>query len=873
MRLLRALLMAVCLGTIAGPALGAQTAAAAAPASEDETRVKALETQATAAIRAGEPARAVTLAREGRDLAAGAGLVKREADLRLLLARGLTNLGEHALALQELDAAERGYVAIGNEFNRVVALSNKGIVLRLMGELDEALRLQREVLAFAERRGENRTVAGALNNIGAIEDMRGNYRASAAALERALPLMPDDERRIVVIGNLGLSYANQGELELGSRRMLEAAELAARVKDVADEVIHRLNYGATLNDQRRWEEALASLRATLAKLPPDGGFRIAAGIHNEIGRSLLALGRVPEAGAAYEAGLARARAGSEPELLVAALTGVASVRSTLGEHAAAEASAREALAEAERATISRGLVSARETLGDVLRAAGRLQEARANYDGAIAEVERVRTQTSGGEVERLTFFEHQLQPFHAAIDLLAAQGAFDEAFGYMERARSRVLVEVLQRGRTTLPGALTLEERNDERRVGAAVVAATARLAAASGADRARLTAEAQQARDAASAFRLRVLARHPDTRVATGDVRFAGLDAAAPLVADGATRILVYTVTEARTYVASITHGPSRPTLRVVTVPIGREALAARVRAFRERVAARDLGVSADARALYDLLVAPAGELGASTRRLVIAPDAALWELPFQALQGADGRYLLERSAIAYAPSLTALVTPRTASRAAPSHELFAIGNPLLRDGGPAPLVEAERQVNAIARRFPVDRRDVRLGAGATEAAVKAEAGRSRIVHIAAHGTLDAASPMYSALLLAPAGADDDGRFEARELVELDLGGSLVVLSACETARGRVSAGEGLIGLSWAALVAGAHRVVVSQWKVDAASTTDLMTGFYRHLGGRAGAVPPDEAEALRRAALELLRTPAHRHPFYWAAFTVVGG
>jgi CHAT domain-containing protein len=283
--------------------------------------------------------------------------------------------------------------------------------------------------------------------------------------------------------------------------------------------------------------------------------------------------------------------------------------------------------------------------------------------------------------------------------------------------------------------------------------------------------------------------------------------------------------------------------------------------------VAARDLGVGADARALFELLVAPAGDLGAGTRRLVIAPDGALWELPFQALQGADGRYLVERSAIAYAPSLTALATPRPVPPAARANELLAIGNPLLRDGGPPPLAEAERQVGAIARRFPAGSRDVRVGAMATEAAVKSAAGRSRIVHIAAHGMLDAGSPMYSALLLAPS-ADEDGRLEARELVELDLGGSLVVLSACETARGRVSAGEGLIGLSWAALVAGARRVVVSQWKVDAASTTDLMTAFYRHLGGGA-----DEARALQRAALEVSRKPAYRHPFYWAAFTVVGG
>lgn len=872
MRLARALLAAALLGMIAGAAHGAQTAPASASISDVETRVKALETEATAAIRAGDPARAVTLAREGRDLAAGAGLVKRAADLRVTLARGLANLGEHTLALQELDAAERGYASIGNEPNRLAAIGNKGIVLRLMGELDEALRLQQQVLAYAERRQDSGTIASTLNNIAAIEDMRGNYRASAAALERALTLVSADERRIHLIGNLGMTYSNLGELDLGARRMLEAAELAARLTDLPTEVIFRLNYGSTLNEGRRWEEALASLRATLSKLPPDGGFRVAAGIHNEIGRSLLALGRVGEAGAAYEAGLARARSGSEPELLVAALTGVASVRSTLGDHAAAELAAREALAEAERATISRGLVSARETLGNVLRAAGRLPEARAAYDGAIAEIERVRTQATSDDAGRLSFFERQLSPYHGIIDLLVTERAFAEAFGYMERARNRVLVDVLQHGRSTLPGGLTASQRDEEHRLAAAVVATAARAAAATvDAERTRAEDAAGQARDAARAFRLRMLASYPRARVATGEVRFAGLDAAAPLVADGATRILVYTVSEARTYLAVIGRGADGPALQVVALPIGRAALAARVQAFRARVAARDLGIAADARTLYDLLVAPAGDLG-DTRRLLIAPDAGLWELPFQALVGADGRYLLERSAIAYVPSLTALTTARPAPRV-PSRELFAIGNPLLRAGGPPPLVEAERQVGAIAHRFPADRRDVRVGAGATEAAVKAEAGRSRIVHIAAHGMLDAASPMYSALLLAPASADDDGRFEARELVELDLGGALVVLSACETARGRASAGEGLIGLSWAALVAGARRVVVSQWKVDAASTTDLMRGFYRHLVGRSGAAPPDEAEALRRAALELFRTPAHRHPFYWAAFTVVGG
>ena len=94
-----------------------------------------------------------------------------------------------------------------------------------------------------------------------------------------------------------------------------------------------------------------------------------------------------------------------------------------------------------------------------------------------------------------------------------------------------------------------------------------------------------------------------------------------------------------------------------------------------------------------------------------------------------------------------------------------------------------------------------------------------------------------------------------------------LAVLSACETGRGRVGAGEGIIGLSWAFFVAGCPTTVVSQWKVESASTTELMLAFHRNL--KKG---QSKAAALRAAALRLLDDSRYRHPFYWAAFVVVG-
>jgi len=106
---------------------------------------------------------------------------------------------------------------------------------------------------------------------------------------------------------------------------------------------------------------------------------------------------------------------------------------------------------------------------------------------------------------------------------------------------------------------------------------------------------------------------------------------------------------------------------------------------------------------------------------------------------------------------------------------------------------------------------------------------------------------------------------------MQLKLHADVAVLSACETARGRIGAGEGVIGMSWALFVAGCPTTIVSQWKVSSASTTDLMIELHRALlasdrGSRSA------AEALRRAALAVRAKPAYRHPFYWSPFVAVG-
>jgi len=154
-----------------------------------------------------------------------------------------------------------------------------------------------------------------------------------------------------------------------------------------------------------------------------------------------------------------------------------------------------------------------------------------------------------------------------------------------------------------------------------------------------------------------------------------------------------------------------------------------------------------------------------------------------------------------------------------------------------------------------------------ATEEAAKRQLGEFRLIHFATHGILDSASPLYSSVILTAPGPDstEDGQLEAREIMELKLNADLVTLSACETGRGKVQPGEGLLGLAWALTAAGAKGLVVSQWQVSDDATGELMAMFYRNL-----AAGQNKAAALRAAAMEL--RARRTHPYYWAPFLMMG-
>ncbi|MEO1743544.1 MAG: CHAT domain-containing protein, partial [Cyanobacteria bacterium J06629_9] len=279
--------------------------------------------------------------------------------------------------------------------------------------------------------------------------------------------------------------------------------------------------------------------------------------------------------------------------------------------------------------------------------------------------------------------------------------------------------------------------------------------------------------------------------------------------------------------------------------------------------------------RLLHQLLIDPIADLLPSepTETVTFIPQDMLFFTPFAALQDRSGSFLIEHHTPVTAPSIQFLAL--TEARQQQLNSLptaptaLVVGNPTmpqvrLEINGPwqqlPVLPGAEIEADAIARLL--ETRPL-IGAAATEAAVVNQLPAARIIHLATHGLLDPVYGFQSALALAP-GSGEDGLLKTREIINLDLQADLVVLSACDTGRGRLT-GDGVIGLARSFIGAGVPSIVVSLWAIPDAPTAKLMTEFYQQLdqGG-------SKAQALRQAMLETLET--HPHPRNWAAFTLIG-
>lgn len=799
-------------------------------------------------------------------------------------------------------------------------------LLEEKGNYTQAATIYNIILKISKQINSPLGIANALVGLGDVYAAQGDFIRAADNYQTVMKLAEElgSKEGIAAISvKLGNIHYHQGNFTQAMEYYRRSAQGYEELGSKVNIAYPLFSIGNAYFGQGDYTQALDYLRRSLKIYEQIFDKAGTAYLLNKIGDVYAAQGDYPQAIDYYQRSLRLQEELGNKAQIAYSLNGTGKVRYMQGSYAeAAELSSR-AVDLCKETYTPEILWQALTSLGSARRALNQMDAARETFSEAIAVIEKLREHATGSEEDRQRFLEGRTAPYNAMVDLLIAQNNLTEAFTYAERAKGRTLLDVLRHGRVDISEALTVEEREQEMRLNAALMALNTQLKRENllpRSDKTRLSdleAHLKKARFEYEAFQTRAFAAHPQLKVQRGEIEPLTIGEVGELIPDNVTALLEYVVTEEKTYLFVLTKGggggqgnPSGVEVKVHQINTKAQALAHRVLEFRQRLAANSADFREPAQQLYDLLLRPAQKALEGKTTICIVPAGPLWELPFQALQPSQSRYLIEETSLFYVHSLSILremkrkealtrVRPPVGAEEAggavvikdgaeelPSQTLLAFGNPslninllaqaksLYRDLPLNPLPEAEREVRSLGEIYGQRTSKVLTGAAAQEAIVKTEAGRYQILHFATHGTLDNDNPLYSRLLLASSTDTEDGFLEAREILKLKLHADLAVLSACQTARGHVSAGEGLIGLSWAFFIAGTPTTVASQWKVDSASTSRLMVDFHRYLSAQESPrrQGTNKAEALRRASLKLLSDPKYNHPFYWAGFVVVG-
>jgi CHAT domain-containing protein/Tfp pilus assembly protein PilF len=824
------------------------------------------------------------------------------------IARSLTNIasvdrarGDFAGALANLQKS-LNLLETGNRADIALTLGNMGVLYSLVGNYSKALECLQKSLAFAQESASQSRIAESLLNIGTVYYYQASYHEAMRFFNEALALAEKLGIKSVAassLSNIGLIHSAEGNYDQALEFHFRSLRVSEESGDKGKAAATLLNVGSAFGFLGDYPRALDSYQRVL-KIAEEMGIKdsVAQALNN-IGVLKADQGNYADALRTLHRSLALFEEIGDKASTAHSLAILASTLVTQREYQKAVELAGRAASLAEEIDSPANLLHAKTVAGNAYRQLGQAGQAREAVAAAIRVAEELRDNAVGSEDEHQRFFEKRIDPYYLMVDLAMEQDSPGDALSYAELAKGRVLLDLLRKGKVDITKAMTQAEQQQEQSLNARIISLNSQIyneRNRPGPQAARLSelrSRLKETRLEYASFRTSLYAAHPELRLQRGTAEPFRVDQAASLLSDGATAMLEYVVGTEKTYLFVLTKGSGaqgRVELRAYSIGVSRKDLSARILAYREAVATRNLDFGAAARGLYDLLLKPAEKQLAGVRTLCIVPDGVLWELPFQSLQPREAFYLLQDYSIFYAPSLSVLreIVKARKRETTGAATVLAFGNPSLarrRVSGASsmrgeeklsPLLEAEREVQALVGLYGAANCRVLIGAEAREEIAKAEAAKYRILHFATHGRLEDNNPMYSHVVLSQAGTgtDEDGLLEAREIVRMDLKSEIVVLSACQTARGRVSAGEGVVGMSWAWFVAGCPTTVVSQWEVDSASTRQLMVEFHRGLAGGAGTRGSSlsRAEALRLAALSLLKESRYRHPFYWAAFVIVG-
>lgn len=767
-------------------------------------------------------------------------------------------------------AARDRFLALDDQKQLAKIENNLAFIHALQHKFRSAEHLYTEGLRRAEASGLVVTQAE-------IEASMGNLALFQGRYDRALDYLERSRRKYAALGMAHQTAIAEQEIADAYLELNLAPEAAAIYERV-------IPVFADLGMRAEQARALARYGRVLILLGQRGrahallveARRLYAAEGNAVGEAMVGLtraqlhyeeGNFAAAGrAALDADTPFAEAGSWRQLLLARWLRGEALRA-LGEGDEARTLLEKTLLEADLQAQPQVVQRCHTSLGLLAAGTGDHFKAEAHFKRAVGLIEDLRAPLPAEEF-RTAFFADKLVPYDELVRLCLRderRNRVAEALGFVERGRSRALVDMLggtlqirPQPRDAYEAGLIarLDELHEELNWFYSQINRQGQFDATRGATDMAELHQAVREREHQTLEIMRQLQHRGEkrlTQVETLDVARLQRDLGEE------TALIEYTCLDGELLAFVVTNESVEVIRHLGREEEAREALdqlrfqisslrygAGRMRKHLPSLTARARQHLAT---LYDLLLGPVEEY-ADGRRLVIVPYRSLHYLPFHALY--DGaRYVIERREVTYAPS--AVVLRHSLSRQANAPEralLLGVANaqtPRVRD-----------EIRTLAPLFP--EATALLDEEATLAALRQQASSADVLHLACHGQFRPDNPLFSSLRLT------DGWLTVRDAYHLDLSHcNLVTLSACETGMSAVAPGDELIGLARGFISAGAPSLVLSLWTVDDEATAQLMASFYRRL--RAGDHP---AAALRSAQLQLLKDEPH--PFFWSPFILVG-
>ena len=718
------------------------------------------------------------------------------------------------------------------------------------------------------------------------------YRAAQRFLEAerafdqadaiALNLPPSIKCRLLIArGGLEIEERKFAEAEM---RYRDALSLARQMRSPLLELTVLTDMGALAPSQERFDESLDVNRAALDLSHSLQSQGYTATILGNMAWSYSELGDFEFARDFFKQGAEASKSSGLPVLAAYWLTGIANSEIALHDYAAAERLAQDTLLQAEKFKNAQTIVECRNILAKTALHAGRLDEAEKHNQAAL-QLER-----SGADHFGLP------DSLILAGQIATAKQRYEDAEKHFREVLDEKTIETPLRWQAQAGLAAVRGGQGKPAEAEDFYKSAIATIEAARGSvEHEDLRLSFLSSGIAVYGDYIDFLIRHgrPDDALRQADLSRArtlaeGLSAApgakAPAPRNTAFQavalrpqqlaqrlhatLLVYWLGEKQSYLWAVT--PAK--IECFKLPPAAE-IDALVKTYREATlkSADLLAAAADTgKALYAALIEPASKLIPANSRVIVLPDGSLNGLNFETLivpQPAP-HFWIEDATITTGNSLSMLSA--AANRPpAPQRNVLLIG-----DAIPVPefgeLPQAREELQKIGQRFPGKRQTVlRRDQATRDAYLASHPERYAYLHFVTHGTASRARPLESAVILSKEPGTDIYKLYARDIVRHPLKAELVTISACNGSGTRAYSGEGLVGLSWAFLRAGAHNVIGALWEVSDVSTPNLMDKLYAEL-----AAGKDPATALRNAKLSLL----HQHnvfakPFYWAPFQLYSG